>query len=113
VAIPFGALILVFALGRGFFARVLRWSPFVLLGEISYSVYLLHFSLLMALTIWEWPKSVSPWVIYIGAWAVTLILSYLAWRFVETPARRYLVSLAGRAATQPTIAPAKEVRVGA
>ena len=41
-ALPFALLIAVMALGRGLLSRLLGFAPFVLLGEISYAMYLLH-----------------------------------------------------------------------
>ena len=38
----FAALVLVFAIGRGWFAQLLGTAPFVFLGAISYSLYMVH-----------------------------------------------------------------------
>jgi peptidoglycan/LPS O-acetylase OafA/YrhL len=54
------------------------------------------------LIVWPWAQSAPVWLVYVGAWAVTLALAYVVWRFVERPARRYLVALAGGSATQRT-----------
>lgn len=38
----FAAVVTVFAFGRGAFARALKTAPFVFLGTISYSLYMVH-----------------------------------------------------------------------
>jgi len=93
VAIPFAALIGAVALNQGLLSRVLSVPPLVLLGEISYSVYLVHYTVARVLITSEWAHGDSPWLVYAGAWTATLILAYLVWPFVEMPARRYLVGL--------------------
>src|SRR6185369_11336184 len=43
----FAPLLLSLALARGPFARICAWRPVVFLGEISYSLYLVHFVVLL------------------------------------------------------------------
>jgi peptidoglycan/LPS O-acetylase OafA/YrhL len=65
--------------------RLLSWHPLVGIGLISYSLYLVHwpiivfarYALLRDLVGWE-----------IGAFIIlSLVLAYLSWRFIETPFR--------------------------
>ncbi len=69
-------------IGRGLEMAPLRW-----LGERSYSIYLWHWPALLALQ-WEFglvPNSVA--IVAVGS-AVTLALSELSYRLVESPMRR-------------------------
>ena len=116
--IGFGALIFFAALGRGYVARLLSHRMLVLLGEISYAVFLVHSSLV----VWRYGKeSTSEWAVPhaisdIGIWVVTLALSYLIWRFIERPAQQLIrhghISLGGRRPAGPQTAPQVPVAVG-
>lgn len=66
-------------------ATILSWRPVVLVGLLSYSLYLWHWPIL---ALWKyWFRNVEPsfGVLAIGA---SFILAYLSRRFVETPFRR-------------------------
>jgi peptidoglycan/LPS O-acetylase OafA/YrhL len=86
---------------RGLIAVSLSAKPFQWLGEISYSVYLLHVPL--GLTLWfAWSRidhhlSLTPPVsraiwLFIN-FSVVLAVSTLTYRLIETPARRSLLKL--------------------
>jgi len=74
--------------GSSAVGRVLSWRPLVFVGSISYSLYL-----------WHWPVVVfqqigglAPWTEGGGRrvvmlFAVSVLLGYLSWRFVEAPFR--------------------------
>jgi peptidoglycan/LPS O-acetylase OafA/YrhL len=104
-ALPaFVALIFVVAPGRGALSRALSAPWLVLLGETSYSLYLVHQILLGTYRLHQ--ASFPPMPDAMAAalmLAVLLLASYLLWRVVELPARRWLL---GRrephAATPPT-----------
>jgi peptidoglycan/LPS O-acetylase OafA/YrhL len=88
----FAALVYVVAHGRGALSRVLSLKPLVLLGEVSYSIYLLHQTLLLAYT----PHAddvpvVPPWAQGAIFLVVLVLVSYLVWHFVEMPMRRWIV----------------------
>ena len=91
VLIGFPALILCAAKGR-WMKSVLRLGPFVYLGEISYSVYMIHFPLqvvlhLMTVARWISPDHGNPLVL--GAFLLsTLGLASLSYHFLELPAQR-------------------------
>lgn len=96
------ALVLVMAMERGWVSALLSRPLLVLLGEISYSVYLTHQVLLRALIqhgalFDSWPL----WVRITLYVLVTLGLSWLIWRFIERPARRGLVGLWRRRSNLP------------
>ena len=101
VSLPaFALLILVMALGRGWCSRLLGHPAAVLLGEISYSTYLVHVPLL------RWYKARCPATYalpnpfaFAGWIALCIGLAYLNWRLVERPCRRLMIGLPGRRAT--------------
>jgi hypothetical protein len=92
--VPFAALICVMALERGWISRALSWSPLVLLGETSYSVYLIHWILLYSYVA---RPSLFPAVpdrfLLVMFWVILLLASYLCWTFVEVPCRNTIVRL--------------------
>jgi hypothetical protein len=88
----FALLIYVVALGHGALSRLLRVRVLVLLGEVSYSLYLVHQQLLG----WfEWFRRGYPAIpapLAIGAYlAGAVLLAYLMWRVIELPGRRLLI----------------------
>lgn len=98
--LPFALLILALALGRGALSRLLSLKPLVLLGEISYSVYVLHFVLIYwCYNAMSFSASASafsgfsPGALLAAFWIVLLLGSHLLWELVEKPARRWIVSL--------------------
>lgn len=67
-------------------ARLLAWGPFVAIGLVSYSAYLIHQPLLAfarILSISETP----PLALMLGLGALSFPLGWLSWRFVEGPFR--------------------------
>ena len=105
----FAALVLVFAFGRGWFARRMRSAPFRFLGTISYSLYMVHgfvigrtLDVLTLMQRWtgqwlvEHPEGsmgmlVTPaWVsnmLSLAIVAISIALAWLTWRWIEEPCR--------------------------
>lgn len=77
-------LILVFAVGAGIVSKALRSPVLVILGEVSYSLYLLHGSLLYVAMNQRVLSGLYELVAYSG---VCLVASFAAWQFVEKPMR--------------------------
>jgi peptidoglycan/LPS O-acetylase OafA/YrhL len=98
-ALGFAALILVVALNRGLGARLLCMPALVLLGEISYSIYLVHHILIRELHGRAWLQGLPPEVRFPVLWLLVIITSFIIWRFVERPARSLLRRLPTRAIT--------------
>jgi peptidoglycan/LPS O-acetylase OafA/YrhL len=89
--VPFALLIVVMAFEAGFIAKALTGFVPVLLGEISYSVYLLH--QLLTRFYWQYPRAFSA----VPNWAglavfviLLLLMAHLMWRLIERPLRRLL-----------------------
>lgn len=94
----FAALVLSLALSSGPIARWFGGRTLVYLGEISYSIYLIHTVILLVMgqalqRVWPVPSNV-PTVGFVGVYVVFIAASILAghllFRFVEEPARKWL-----------------------
>ncbi len=91
----FGIMILFFAVPRGLVSRCISGKFFVLLGEISFSIYLLHQILIRFYRNNIVPIDYFPSVFsYIYFWAILLLGSYLLWATVEKPCRKTIMNLA-------------------
>ena len=66
--------------------RILAWRPFVFIGQISYSFYLLHWPILVFSLYWFWTE--VTWAGRLGLVAATFLLAVLSWMLVETPVRK-------------------------
>jgi ABC-type polysaccharide/polyol phosphate transport system ATPase subunit/peptidoglycan/LPS O-acetylase OafA/YrhL len=96
-------LIAVVAASRGPLSRLLRSRLAVRLGEISFAMFLLHVVLFQQ-PVWpQLAERYSPGVAGLAFVAALLVLSWLAWRFIEVPARALLRS------PRPAATPAGEV----
>jgi peptidoglycan/LPS O-acetylase OafA/YrhL len=65
--------------------RVLSWKPLVLLGLISYGVYLYHLPLFELMTPTRVGMTGAP--LFIFRTAATLLVSYVSFRYLERPIR--------------------------
>ena len=83
----FGALILIYTgvSAKSFVNRVLSWTPLVLIGQISYSLYLLHWPVTVFFRYLTLRKPDAMGVAFIVA--LSLALALFSWRFVERPFR--------------------------
>jgi len=93
----FALLIYVLAMGRGWISFWLSHPALVLLGEISFALYLLHQILLRYYknNISEFPH--LPDILSFSLfWVVLLLASYLMWALVEMPGRQILLSWGGQ-----------------
>lgn len=124
----YAAIVLVFARDGGIVSRVLATKPLVWLGRLSFALYMVHLFYVIvpnrvlpgafrALDHAEWVRpgrhtfgleSVDPpmWLatlLTLGVLALALATAWLAWRFVEEPARRWTRRFAPHGAT-PAVA---------
>ncbi len=92
--VPMAILILIMACQRGQISAILRWPILVLLGEISFSIYLFH-SVILGI---YWPREkifnqYPGWLVFPGICVMFLTMSYFVWAVIELPARKFLVGL--------------------
>lgn len=90
--LAFGLLVLVFAVGRGWVSKLLANPMLVILGEISFSIYLIHnifltFYLKNAANFY-WLGNSLGLAVFFG---VLIVSAYLIWVCVEQPGRQILV----------------------
>jgi peptidoglycan/LPS O-acetylase OafA/YrhL len=89
----FAVLIMVFAFGKGGLTKLLSFKPMILLGEISFALYLVH------RTVLEWYQinavyfeHLPQWSIVIGYWLLALLVAYLLHKIIENPCRKLLIA---------------------
>jgi peptidoglycan/LPS O-acetylase OafA/YrhL len=102
----FAFLIFVFASSTGPLAAFVGSRLLVRLGEISFSLYMVH---TIVLDIFErYPRTITALTSYsvFAFWAVSILTAYCMWYFVETPARRAIVRVLRRR-SKPTRATGK------
>jgi peptidoglycan/LPS O-acetylase OafA/YrhL len=98
VMVTFPFLLVTLALRRGLVSRALSRPTLVTLGEMSFSLYLIHhpvravfdpaLNVLKRLGAWWQP---IPELAFAGLyWLSSLIAAWLLWRFVECPARDWI-----------------------
>jgi peptidoglycan/LPS O-acetylase OafA/YrhL len=89
----FGLLIGVLSFERGIVSRLLSAGWLVVLGEISYSIYFVHWTLLHWYTLNQTMfASVPKTMRYIAYWLAVLSFSFIMWRAVEKPCQRWIRS---------------------
>ena len=90
----FGLLIYVMAIGRGRITTWLSHPLLVLLGEISFALYLLHQILLRyyQANIASFPHLSNSLSLAIF-WVIVLLASYLMWALIEMPGRRLILGV--------------------
>jgi peptidoglycan/LPS O-acetylase OafA/YrhL len=102
----FGVLIVAMALGRGLVSRALATPPLVVLGEVSYAVYLVHHILVRLYELHRAALAGIPAPIAYGCfWALVLVLACFSWTYVERPARRWLLARSVRWRPSPATEP--------
>lgn len=82
-AVGFALLIWAAARGSGPLARALSLRPLTALGRVSYGVYLWHLPILLFL---NRVADLSPIVLGLATFALTLPAAVLSWRALEKPA---------------------------
>jgi peptidoglycan/LPS O-acetylase OafA/YrhL len=90
----FGLALIVLLAGQssGPIAKFLSFRPMVLMGEISYSIYLVHW-ILIQISTWAWPSESLSWVQICardaGVITFTLLISYGTYVSIELRARAW------------------------
>jgi peptidoglycan/LPS O-acetylase OafA/YrhL len=100
----YAVLIFVLARGEGLLGRILAAKPFVFLGEISYSVYMVHqiliYSYVNHQALFAWVPTPLKFPLFL---IVMLLLCSAIYLGIEHPARTFVASLFARSAP-PTFA---------
>ncbi|MBV7502113.1 acyltransferase [Achromobacter sp. ACM05] len=93
----FAASLVVFFAERGFVSRVLGFRPLVYLGEISFSLYLLHQLVLRVMLAYfdPWLKA-NLMTAYAAYWLISIVGAALIFEFIERPFRSPLRSFLNR-----------------
>ena len=88
----FAFLILIFVFGKGLLHKFLSKKLFILLGEISFALYLVHMSVLVwfqkNLTVFAGYSTTKQAVIF---WGISLITAWFLHRLIELPCRKLIV----------------------
>ncbi|NLF77363.1 MAG: acyltransferase [Chloroflexi bacterium] len=113
----FSLVVLVFAHEAGLLSKLLKRPFFLMLGRVSYSIYLLHFVLLVLLSMAYSPFEgvLQPIVNAVpyasdlataGFVVLVVLLSMVTYRFIELPGQRFAAKIANsrRAALAPIAA---------
>lgn len=88
--IVFPFLIIILAIGAGAISKILSTRLAIILGELSFSIYLLHLIVFKFYARHWMPSGVEP--DYRGlalCILVTFVLSFLLWRLIEVPCRMW------------------------
>jgi peptidoglycan/LPS O-acetylase OafA/YrhL len=99
--IAFALLIPILAHGRGLLARALSIGVLVTLGEISYSIYMLHQVVLRIID-----ARIPSMAMNLSAarmsmlWILFIAVAYCVWRFIEIPARQGMLRAWDRRASR-------------
>ncbi|MBX3575366.1 MAG: acyltransferase [Mesorhizobium sp.] len=84
-------VIFVFAWNSGAISRILSLRPLVLLGQISFSTYMLHQIVIRFAATNDWHSALGTPAAAGLAVAISYAGSWLIWRFVEEHFRRVIV----------------------
>ena len=105
--VPLFSLLMLGLAGPNPISSLFSFRPLVLLGEATFALYLLHFNVFILIHSHHLPERLhlaafDPWVSY----AALLALAYVAYRFVENPARQAILN---RFSRKPKPAPVTTV----
>ena len=93
LVLGFAMLVFSCSTDTGIVARFLGWQPIYFLGEVSYSLYLIHEIVDRTLKYYykhHYTGSYLNAPVILTYLTAIIFLSYLGYRFVEVPAREYL-----------------------
>ena len=92
IVLLFGVLILTLTSDKGILAAALGCTAVYFLGEISYSIYMIHYPIFMMTqeTLARLPHAYREYAIDLTVWISTMVLSTATYFVIERPARRLL-----------------------
>ena len=90
---PLFCLLILGLAGPNLISSVFAFRPLVILGEATFALYLLHFNVFILIHNHHLPQRLhlaafDPWISYV----MLLVIAYIAYRFVENPARKLILS---------------------
>lgn len=89
----FAILIPVLAYGRGLVSRALSVRTIILLGEISFALYLVHSPIAQVLFAWSGFTQAGTLAQQMALyWAVSLAAAWALWHFIEQPGRAVMLA---------------------
>jgi peptidoglycan/LPS O-acetylase OafA/YrhL len=96
--ILFAIIVLMGAYAEGVSKKFLNLKPLLFLGDISYSIYLMHMPILLFLAFLLRKYSYSTtdfglyisWLYFLAFAAIVILISTLSYNFIETPMRKKL-----------------------
>lgn len=93
--IPMGLIILVHSYQKGIVSKFLSHKSLILLGEISFSFYMLHGLVMRYLLAVERRLHLVQhhYIMMVILFLATLVASYIVYKLVELPSNRYLRNL--------------------
>lgn len=90
----FAAGLVLMAANRGFIAKILSLKILVLLGEISFSIYLVHQIIIRSMMIKSNMLSgFDPVIQMVFYWVATIAVSYFLWVVIERPCQKAMNSI--------------------
>lgn len=78
------SIFIILSLSAKFLAKVLSLPPIAFLGKVSYSLYLIHLITLMSAVHFFYGKIPTEFILG-GALILSILLSYLSYKFIELP----------------------------
>ena len=103
---PFTLIVLVLAHGKNLLSPLLDHPWVVLLGEASFSLFIIHIIPFMAMKYYQEANGVvfNP-LVTVAVIVATIVVSVLVYRYVEVPARKMLRGKQKNTAPQATVVP--------
>jgi len=91
--VPLFSLLTLGLAGPNLISSLFSIRPLVLLGEATFALYLLHFNVFLLLHTYHVPERLhlaawDPWLSYV----LLLMLAYVAFRWIENPARKAILN---------------------
>ncbi len=93
---PLFAMLVLGVTGKNPVSAFFGWKPFVVIGESTLCIYLLHFNMLQMLRDYHVAErlhfaALDPWASYV----LVVGFAYLLYRFYENPARKWVLATFG------------------